>query len=234
MKKETATSHGPSQTTRRDFLHTIGASGLLFGGLGAFLQSCAEKEIKLTQNLAKAYFEGIIKIISEINDREMYSIKKAAVIAVQSKLQGRNLYSHITGAMFPAEIAIDRPGSPRLFLTENIEKAGKDDVLITNDPQIARGLGEQYVRIIGITTPFIPSLSTPPNVLENMGSFAIEDVSDVIINCHVPYTDGILKVENTEVPIAPASGIIHSMIYYSLVGEILEEYAKSGIYPEIG
>lgn len=219
---------------RRGFLRTAAASGLLFGGFGVFLQSCAEKEIKLSQDLAKAYFEGVTGIINTIVERELTSIKKAAALCVQSKLQGHILFSRISGPMFPGEIAETRPGSPHLFITGNYNKAGKDDILITNDPEIARGLGEQYVRIIGITTPSIFNLSTPPNVLENMGTFTIEDIADVIINCHVPYTDGILTVENAEIPICPASGVIHSIIYYALTAEIVEGFTTKGIYPVIG
>ncbi len=212
----------------------MAVSGIGFAGLGAFIQSCAEKNIPLSADLGKAYIDGVLKIIAKIKDRELLKIRKSATIAVQAKLQGHTVYAHIEGAMFPAEISPGRPGSPHIFVTENIQKSMKDDVLITNNPETARGLGEQYVKIIGITTPSVPNFSTPPGALENMGVLLIEDVADVVIDCHVPYTDGILNVQGIDIPICPASGIIHSMIYYALAAEIVEGYTMRGIYPQIG
>ena len=220
--------------TRRDFIREMAVSGLGMMGLGVFFQSCAEKGILLSSGLAKAYIEGILSILEKIRERELLKITKAATIAVQAKLQGRNLYTHISGNMFPRETDKSRPGSPDIFLTENIERASNGDVVITNDTETARGLGEQFVKVIGITTPSIPNFSTPPGALENMGTILIEDVADIIIHCHIPYTDGILDVEGLDIPICPASGVIHSLIYYALAAEIAEGFTKSGIYPQIG
>ncbi len=202
--------------------------------MGAFLQSCAEKEIKLTGDLAKNYLEKTIAIIETVYEREMPNISRAATISVQAKLQGHALYSRITGNMFPQETMTGRPGSPDIFLTEGIEASRRDDVVVTNDANVARGLGEQYVKVIGFTTPFIPNFDTPPGALENMGVMRIEDVSDIIIHCHVPHTDGILNVQGIDVPVCPASGVIHSLMYYALSAEIVEGFTKSGIYPRIG
>ena len=226
-------SYTDGKHTRRGFLRTA-ASGALFAGFGAFIQSCEEKGLQPSADLVKAYIDGVLDIIAKIRERESGAIRQAAAIAVQSKLHGHDLYSHITGAMFPAEKADSRPGSPHIFLTENIQRARRSDVIVSNDPESVRGLSEQYVKVIGITTPTVPSLHTPPGALNNMGVLTIEDVSNVTIYCHIPYTDGILDVEGIEIPICPVSGIIHSLIYYSLVAEIVEGFTKSGIYPQIG
>ena len=67
-----------------------------------------------------------------------------------------------------------------------------------------------------------------------MGGLRLEDVSDIVIYSHVPYTDGILSVKGIDIPICPASGVIHSLIYYALTAEIVDGFTKSGIYPQIG
>jgi len=220
--------------SRRDFLRGIVLTGAGMTGMGAFIQSCAEKGVQPSAGLAQLYIDGILNIIGTIVERELPKISHAATLAVQAKLQGHHLYSHITGNMFPQETNTGRPGSPDIFRTDNIQDARREDVMITNEPSIARGLSEQYVKVIGITTPFIPNSNTPPGALENMGVMRIEDVSDIIIQCHVPYTDGILDVEGLDIPICPASGVIHSLIYYALAAEIVEGFTKSGIYPRIG
>jgi len=221
-------------SSRRDFLRNIASSGLLMMGTSSFLQSCAEKGVTPSAGLARAYIERIVGIIEKIRERELPKIRKAAMLAVQAKLQGYDLYAYMGGNMFPHEISPSRPGSPHIFLTENISRALKGDVVFTNDPEIARGLGEQYVKVIGITTPSIPNFLTPPGTHENMGVLLIEDVADIVIYCHVPYTDGILNVEGIDIPICPASGVIHSLVYYAIVAEIVEGFTRSAIYPEIG
>ena len=172
--------------------------------------------------------------MEKIRKEELSNITLAANLAVQARLRGFQLYAFITGGMFPYETEDSRPGSPHIFLTDNVQSVSKNDVFITNDPETARGLGERNVQVIGITPPTSPNLKTPPDVFENMGALLIEDVSDIVIYTHVPYTDGILNVEGLEIPICPASGVIQSLIYYALAAEIVEGLAKSGIYPQIG
>ncbi len=228
-------SFGTDRDTRREFLLKAIASGAGFMGLGALLQSCAEKEVGIAPvDLAAAYMEKLLSIIDAVMTREIDKIKLAGAFAVQAKLADKTLYADIRGDMYPQEIADNRPGSPHIFTFTNYERAAKGDILVTNNPDTARGLGEQYVKIIGITTPSVPNYSVPDNSYENMGVFRIEDVSDIIIDCHVPHTDGILDVQGIEIPICPASGILQSMIYYALVAEIVEGYTKSGIYPLVG
>ena len=234
MNMESDRKNRTETHNRRDFIRDLTISGLGMIGLGTFFQSCAEKGITPTSGLAKAYVEGILAIVKKIRERELSKITRAATIAVQARLQGHKLYAYFSGDMLPAETDNSRPGSPHIFLTDNINKVAREDVVITNVPETVRGFGEQYVKVIGITTPSIANYNTPPGVLENMGTLRIEDVADIVIFCHVPYTDGILKVEGIDIPICPASGIIHSLIYYALAAEIVEGLTQSGIYPQIG
>ena len=220
--------------TRRNFIHDLTISSLGTMCLGTFLQSCADKGITPASSTAIAYIEGVLAIIEKIKEKELPQITKAATLAVQARLRGNKLYSYISGDMLPAETDNSRPGSPHIFLTDSIQKASRDDVVITNVPEAARGLGERYVKVIGITPPLVSNDKTPPGVFENMGTLRIEDVSDIVIYTHVPYTDGILNVEGIDIPICPASGIIQSLVYYALAAEIVEGLTNNGIYPQIG
>ena len=95
---------------------------------------------------------------------------------------------------------------------------------------MVRGFSERLVKVVGLATPSVHNIRTPPGALENMGTYRIEDVSDIVIYCHVPHTDGIVNVEGIDIPLFPASGIIHTLIYYALVSEIVEELAGHGVY----
>ena len=220
--------------TRRDFISTLNLAGIGMFGIGTFFQSCAEKGISPSNEITKKYIEGLLEIIKKINEREIDNIKQAETLIVNTRLLGHDIYASLKGSMFPYEIDMNRPGSPHIFIFDNIRNASKGDVILTNDPVTVRGFAERMIKVIGITTPSVLNKDTPSGTLKNMGTYRIEDFSDIVINCHVPYTDGILNINGIDIPICPASGIINSLIYYSLAAEIVAGLALNGIYPKIG
>ena len=106
--------------------------------------------------------------------------------------------------------------------------------MLTNDPNDVRGLKERLVKVVGITTPSVLNEQTPTGGLANMGGFRLEDVSNIVIYCHVPHTDGIVSVEGMDIPLFPASGIIHSAMYFAIISDIMEGLAEHGVYYQIG
>ena len=216
--------------TRRDFIHDLSFAGAGMIGLGAFLQSCAEKKITYSHDLARIYIEGLQRIIGVIREREISKIEQAVGFAVQAKLQGKKLYTHLIGSMIEGETSEKRPGHPNIFQRSDISKTAREDFVITNEADEARGLTERLVRVVGITSPSVPSAETPPGALENMGSYRMEDIADIVIYSHIPPEDGIVPVKGIDIPLYPSSGIIHTLIYYSFVAEVMEELAKYGVY----
>ena len=216
--------------TRRDFIRDTSLSGLGMIGFGAFMQSCAEKKIMYSQDLAKLYIENVMKIVTEIREREFNKIRQAVGAAVQAKLLGKKLYTYLTGPMIAGEMNEIRPGHPQIFTTEDISSSSREDFIFTNDADAVRGLSERMVKIAGMTSPWCPDNNTGPDTLENIGGFRIEDVADIIIYSHVPPEDGLVSVEGIDIPLFPGSGIIHTVIYYSFISDVMEELAKHGIY----
>ena len=223
-----------SPSSRRDFMRSLSTAGIGMFGISAFIQSCAKEEIFFSTELTKHYIEGLLGIIAIIKERELPKIRQAAGLAVQTRLLGHKVYASLSDGMLQNEIEPSRPGNLRVFILDDVQNAEKGDLVITGDPEKVRGFSERMIKIIGITKPSILNSDTPPYTLENMGTFRIEDFSDIIINCHVPYKDGILPVEGIDIPICPASGIIRSAIYHSLVAEIVTGLTRNGIYPELG
>ena len=121
-------------------MHDMSFASLGMMGLGAFLQSCAEKKVTYSHDLARVYIEGLQKIISEIRELEISKIELAVALAVQAKLQGKKLYAHLVGKMVESETNEKRPGHPNIFLTDDISKSARDDFVITNEADTARGL----------------------------------------------------------------------------------------------
>jgi uncharacterized phosphosugar-binding protein len=220
--------------SRRTFLGDMARAGGCMIGIGAFVQACAEKEIAFTTELAEHYLEGVRTILASIRERETGRIRQAAALAVQTRLNGHDLYASLHGSMLVNDTLNSRPGSPAVFSTMSHDLVAPDDFVFSNDAQSVRGLAELFITVVGMNTPSIVNIDTPPGELENMGTLRIDDVSNIVIDCHVPYTDGILNVEGIDIPICPASGVIHSFIYYTLIAELIERLTEHGIYPEIG
>ena len=199
-------------------------------GMGAMNFSCSEETVSYTENLDVRYLETLVNTVDTIIEQEAGKIDEAAGLAVQAKLQGRKLYALMNGGMLPAELFRTRRGNLYIFLFEDIKLASRDDIVVTNDPYAARGLGERLVKVVGISRPDILNKQTPTGTLAMMGSFRIEDVSDLIIYSHVPYSDGVVSVEGAKVPLFALSGIIQSLIFHSLSAAIAEKSAEYGIF----
>ena len=214
--------------SRREFIHMLSLSPLI--GVAAMNFSCSEETVGYSENLGIKYLESLVETIDTIIEQEAGKIEKAAGLAVQAKLQGRKLYALMNGGMLPAELTQARRGNPDIFLFEDIQLASRDDVVITNEPYAARGLGERLVKVVGISRPDILNKQTPAGTLSMMGSFRIEDVSDLVIYSHVPYSDGVVNVEGAQVPLFALSGIMQSLIFHSLSAAIAEKSAEYGIF----
>ena len=75
---------------------------------------------------------------------------------------------------------------------------------------------------------------TPAGSLENLGTFRLEDVADIVLYSHVPPADGLLEAPGIDYPIGPASGMVETFLFYALTVEIAEGLITKGIYPRIG
>lgn len=225
-----AIERGPvvDMQSRREFMHMISWSALL--GLGAMNWSCNEETVSYSENLDSRFLEALVNTIDTIIEQEAEKINDAAGFAVQAKLQGRKLYALMNGGMLPAELFHTRRGNPEIFLFENIVLASRDDLVVTNEPNAARGLGERLVKVVGISRPDILNEQTPSGTLDQMGSFRIEDVADLVLYSHVPYSDGVVNVEGVDMPLFAMSGIMQSLIFHSLSAAIAEKSAEYGIF----
>jgi hypothetical protein len=223
-----------SSKTRRSFLSACSAAGLGALCLNILGESCGKGKKAISAGLARAYAEALLNRVREVHERELPTILRASQLAIQAKLEGHDLYAWMTGGMFAGEMSDTRPGSPLIYLKTDIRHAVRYDFVVTNDSYAVKGFSERLVRIIGITKPSILNNETPRDSLENMGTFRLEDVADIVLYSHVPPADGILDVNGIDYPIGPASGIIETVLFYALTVEIAEGLIKEGVYPRIG
>ncbi len=222
--------------SRRNFLLACASFGIGALGTHAILDSCAKekkKEIAPVADFPRTYAEKLLQLFRDVHERELPSIERAAHLAIQAKLEGYKLYARMTGGVWAGELSDARPGSPLIFLKGDIKSAVRYDFVVTNDPYSVAGFSERLVRVIGISRPSILNNMTPAGSLDNMGTFRLEDVSDVVIYSHVAPADGLLEAPGLDYPLGPASGMVETFLFYALTVEITEGLISQGIYPHI-
>ena len=176
------------------------------------------------------YYDGLIEVAQGMRDTSIGTIGQAMEKAYEIHRKGGKIYSHLlTGhfAMFAG--SKDRPGQPYLLpnrsdrnTREDMQNMKKGDFLITNggfaDAQAARDKG---VYVVGITNNYNRFAKTPPDFLRPESTTSVEEVSDMVIDSHVPYYNGLVKAPLiTGFTICPVSGISQYLVYWACTASL--------------
>ena len=243
--------------SRRSFFGGTGELALIAGMLGG-TACCREVEqtesVSLPRPTKETMFEQYIGKLREIlvafMTGEEETIGRAADLAVQCYDKGGKLYAALIGHLFAyqdgGEIAEHRIGNPGLFIMRthfslDTEELAPGDFLLTMVPTEAKKAKEKGVWCVGLTSPYFKNEDTPPlalhdnppSVLRNPEGLTLTEICDITINCHCPYTDGLLYSDRLSVEAIPSAGHITIMFYWALVGSIIERLAKKGIFPVV-
>lgn len=228
-------------TTRRTFLRTAAAGAAV--GLTAAAAESAEVVLPMEfiapeKPYMDTYLEGILNITDGIRRESVPSIVAAMEKAWEAHRNGRKIYSHmLVGhfAMFAG--SPDRPGQPNVLpqrvdrnTRADFEAMREGDFLLTNGTEA--GVAEarkKGVYVVGVTNNYIRFSKTPPDFLRNAESPAIEDISDLVIDSHVPYDNGlILAPQDPYLKIIPSSGISQFLVYWACTASLATLIGSKG------
>ncbi len=185
-----------------------------------------------TKDYGDEYIAKGRKHLTLVREEELERIERAAGMAASSLAAGKKIYSEVTiGHMMFQETRDDRIGNPRLFTTlpqwtgnpaDEYLKMQKGDFFITNYPyQHCMDAHERGVFVTGVTSPFVPSAETAEFVNPWAEGYYVKHVSDIVIECKTPYTEGIVNVtEVPEVPLFPGSELTLALIYWMVNAEL--------------
>jgi len=220
--------------TRRTFFGTAGSAGFGMAAAGGFsVESRAASrgpEKNRRETMLEQYFRRFGEILAAFREEEWEKIGRAADMAVACIERGGKLYSTLSGHLFQGDggdTALDRIGNPELFNRDTKDmKAG--DFLVTMNASAAKEAREKGVKVVGWTAPFSRKGDTPPLGLQNPQELILEEVCDVTVECHVPYTDGILFSDKIHVRPIPASGQMTILFYWVLTAAVVDRLAVKG------
>ncbi len=204
----------------------FGASAALSGILGALPVSAR------TKDYGDEFIKKGRKHLSLVREEESEHIERAAAMAAFSLSAGKKIYSEVTiGHMMFQETRDERMGNPKLFTTlpqwmgnsaDEYLKMQKGDFLITNYPsQHCLDAHKRGVFVTGVTSPFVPDEKSAAYVNPWEEGYYIKHVSDLVIECKTPYTEGIVNVtEVPEIPLFPGSELTLALIYWMVNAEL--------------
>ncbi|MFC1509469.1 hypothetical protein ACFL60_07285 [Candidatus Omnitrophota bacterium] len=220
--------------TRRNFFGIIGTAGFGLAAAGGMISGCTSgstpSDTENPETMLGQYFHRFSEILTAFRDEELDKIGQAADMAAECFMSGGKLYSTLGGHLFQkdgGDTANDRIGNPVLF-NRDTEDMKTGDFLVTMGASQAKDAQEKGIKVVGWTSPFRRKGDTPPLGLEKPQDMILEEVCDVTIECHVPYTDGILYSEKIHVRPIPGSGQMTLIFYWTLTAAIVERLAEKG------
>ena len=167
-----------------------------------------------------------------VRESEIEHIERAADMAASSLATGKKIYSEVTiGHMMFQETRNERIGNPKLFTTlpqwmgnsaDEYLKMQKGDFFITNYPyQHCLDAHKRGVLVTGVTSPFVPDEKSAAYVNPWAEGYYIKQVSDLVIECKTPHTEGIVNVtEVPEIALFPGSELTLALIYWMVNAEL--------------
>lgn len=193
----------------------------------------------LEKSFMDQYFEGILTITKGIRETQVDTIARAMEKAYELKRKGGNVYSHVNYghySMFAG--SPDRPGQPWVLpqcginpKKEEFDAMKEGDFLITD--RIDQGLKEARARgtyVVGVTNNYYKFSRTPAGGLSpGRMETSIEEVSDLVIDSHVPWDNGLVSAP--QIPrfkLCPSSGISQFLVYWACTASLANLIGTKG------
>jgi len=181
---------------------------------------------------ALEYLEEALKILEAIRKEELPKLVDVAREATERSRAGGKLVSHIIwGHMLVDETRPDRPGQPGVLpqwgwdARDRYSELCEGDAALTNEVhREVKEARERGTYIAGFSVPYLPNKFAPPGTLvtqEDPEILSVEEVSDVVLYCHVPYENGLVRFpEVPYVPVCPGSAVAQVSFYWMASAEV--------------
>lgn len=232
--------------SRRSFLSASSALAVTFAAASGRPDSAhaaypgfAEDFTPHTKCFMNQYYDGILDITRGIRDTQISTISKAMETAYELKRKGGAVYSHVNYGHFSMFAGSpDRPGQPWVLPQPGINPTEKEfaamkkgDFLITD--RIETGTIEARKRgvyVVGVTNNYFKFYKTPPDgLVPARMETSIEDVSDLVIDSHVPWDNGLVSAPQIpQFKLCPASGISQFLVYWACTASLANLIGTKG------
>lgn len=228
--------------SRRAFLASAGAAGAaaaLPGGSGASPGFSPMGCDAAWKPFMDQYFDGALAIVTGIRDTQTGPIAAAMEKAYELRQKSGKLFSHVVFGHYAGWAgAKGIPGQPWVLpqssvlpKKEEFDAMKKGDFLITNRAeQDTKDVHEKGVYVAGVTNNYYKYAKTPPGVLDpNRMKLSLEEMSDIVIDSHVPWYNGL--VDAPQIPrfrLCPSTGIAQFAVYWACTASLANLIGSQG------
>ncbi len=181
-----------------------------------------------TMDFGEQYYVRVNEILESIRRNEMNLIGDISSRMAETKKKGGTVwYDAYVGHMGTIECLEENKGNPRIIKSNpkdiKHDQMKSGDVLVTNSVnENVRGARDRGAYVVGVPVNYIDNEWTPRGfVTPNVNNWLLGDVSSVILQSYVPYTQGVVDCpEIPEMKICPSSANSVCSLYWMFQAEL--------------
>ena len=183
-----------------------------------------------TNDFGEQYYTGMTRILELFRHNEMDALDDIITRMVEAIQNGGNVWMRANvGHMGGFENNDTNPGNPGIirssqsFRQEDYEKVQPGDVFVTNSVnEQVRALRDKGVYVVGVPVNYIDNEYAPEGFVNpNVNNWRLGDVSSVILQSYIPYTQGIVDCPQIpEMKLFPSSANALYLIFWAIQGEV--------------
>ena len=179
-----------------------------------------------TIDFGDQYHNRVLEIITNIWRNEMSLIGDLSNRMADTLKKGGNVWlQHMTGHMPSHEFNEENKGNPRIMRSGKLDYADvkPGDVLVTNAVnKNVRDARDRGVYVVGVPVNYIDNEWAPRGyVSPNENDWLLGDVSSVILQSYIPYTQGVVDCpEIPEMKICPSSSNSLCTLFWMFQAEV--------------
>jgi len=174
--------------------------------------------------LGKEYLDYIAQSIAQIKATEIPVIKQASTVAAEAIEKGKHAYMVIMGHMPPR--IVGAYGDPSVFSTTSLSPQNAEEVLQQGD-------FVAFIQYCGIPRDMLSAVKKAGANNAWVGVPMDDDLRypdlDIFIYPYWKFGDFCVEVPGYDVKMLPPSGVLQSMAYWLLSGEITALLVEKGI-----
>ena len=223
-----------SKITRRNMLKTgavlaAGASAGATAG-GRYVSAADRAGSKYnwghTIDFGEQYYVRVLEMIGNVRRNEMSLIGEISDRMVGTLKKDGNVWlQHNIGHMPPHEFNEENKGNPHIMKSGSMkyEELKSGDVLVTNSvDENVRNARDMGVYVVGVPVNYVDNEWAPRGFVHpNVNNWLLGDVSSVILQSYIPYTQGVVDCpEIPEMKLCPSSSNSLCTIFWMFQAEV--------------
>jgi hypothetical protein len=178
--------------------------------------------------LGKEYLDYIAQSIAQIKATEILAVKQASVVAAEAIEKGKHAYLVIMGHMPPR--IVGAYGDPSVFSPISLSPQNAKEMLQPGD-------FVAFIEYCGIPRAILSAVKKVGANIAWVGVPVDDDLRypdlDIFIYPYWKFGDFSVEVPGYDVKILPPSGVLQSIVYWLLSGEITALLVEKGIEIEV-